>query len=134
MMMHRCVWGQLRHRGRRPLALLLGILVASTSFAVLIGAARTSRLDVVGTVAANSRSAYDVLVRPKASTTGLETSRGLVRENNLSGIFGGITLRQYAAVKRVPGVQVAAPIAMVGYVLQGVRVPVDLTELLAGNR
>ena len=132
--MHRYLWGQLRHRGHRPLALLLGMLVATTSFAVLIGTVRTSRLRVAGTVKASSRSAYDILVRPRGSTIGLERSRGLVRENYLSGIFGGISLRQYGAVRRISGVQVAAPIAMVGYVLQDVRVPVDLTDLLAGRR
>jgi putative ABC transport system permease protein len=100
-MMHRYVWGQLRNRGRRPLALLVGIVVATTSFTVLTGTAQTSRLRIAGTVT-GTRPAYDILVRPKGSTIGLERSRGLVRENHLSGIFGGITLRQYAAVRAMP--------------------------------
>src|SRR5919198_1351316 len=112
---------------------MVGIVVATTSFTVLTGTAETSRLRVAGTVT-GTRPAYDILVRPKRSTIGLERSRGLVRENYLSGIFGGITLRQYAAVQAMAGVQIAAPIAMVGYVLQDVRVPVDLTELLTARR
>lgn len=121
---------QLRYRSSRTLALLLGIVVATTSFSVLTGTTQTGRLQVVGTVTKSFRPAYDILVRPHGSKTALESKAGLVRQNYLSGIFGGITLKQYETVRRLPGVQVAAPIAMVGYVLQTVTVPVDLTALL----
>jgi putative ABC transport system permease protein len=126
----RYLWGELRHRGSRTLALLLGILVATASFTVLTGTTQTSRLEVLGTVTKSFRPAYDVLVRPKGSTTPLERREGLVRPNYLSGIFGGVTLEQYQKIKRIPGIEVAAPIAMIGYVLQTVQVPVDLTQEL----
>jgi putative ABC transport system permease protein len=38
-----------------------------------------------------------------------------VQPDFLSGIYGGITMAQYHQIQQVPGVQVAAPIAMVGY-------------------
>lgn len=60
----------------------------------------------------------------------MERSQGLVRPNYLSGIFGGIRLDQYAAVRMVEGVQVAAPIAMIGYVLQNVSFGIDLRPYL----
>ncbi|MGH3238077.1 MAG: hypothetical protein ACRDOH_33420, partial [Streptosporangiaceae bacterium] len=101
----------------RAVALLLGVLVATASFVVLTGAVRTTQLRAVGTVGTNYRSAYDILVRPRGSVTGLERSRGLVRPNYLSGIFGGISLRQYHVIEGLPGVQVAAPVAMIGYVV-----------------
>lgn len=128
--MRRYLLGGLRHRGSRTLALLLGIVVATASFTVLTGTTETSRLQVLGTVSKSFRPAYDVLVRPKASTTELERRDGLVRPNYLSGIFGGITLDQYDAIRKIPGVDVAAPIAMIGYVLQTVQVPIDLTDKL----
>lgn len=62
--MHRHLLGQLRHRTSRTLALLLGILVATTSFTVLTRTAQTSRLETEGTVTRNFRAAYDILVRP----------------------------------------------------------------------
>ena len=107
-----------------------GILVASTSFSLLTAATTTSTAQVQGTVARTLRPAYDILVRPPGSTTALEASHGLVRDNYLSGIFGGITLQQYAQIQKTPGVQLAAPIAMIGYVLQDVRVPIDVTNVL----
>lgn len=131
--MHRYLWGQLRYRRTRAVALLVGILVATTAFTVLTGTTQTSRLQTIGTVARSFRPAYDILVRPRGSTTALERSQQLVRPNYLSGIFGGISLNQYAEVKRLAGVQVAAPIAMVGYVLQNRRFQVDLRPYLGSG-
>lgn len=129
--MLRFLWGELRHRGGRTLALFVGIVVAAAGFTALTGAVRASRLQVVGTVQHNFRSSYDVLVRPQDSATALERSRGLVRGSYLSGIFGGITLDQYRTISQIPGIEVAAPIAMLGYALQDAAVPVDLTELVS---
>lgn len=127
------VWRQLRRRGGRTIALLVGIVVATTSFTVLTGTASAAKLQVNGTVSSNFRSAYDVLVRPTGSRTAVEATSGLVRNNFLSGIFGGITSQQYSTISNIPGVEVAAPIAMVGYVMPRIYVPLDLTSHLSGT-
>lgn len=126
--MRRYLWARLRHGLGRAVALLLGILVATTSFTVLTSTSRTQQLRTVGTVQHNYRSAYDILVRPKGSTSALERARGLVRPNYLSGIFGGISLRQYTTISRLSGVQVAAPIAMVGYVVPTVTITTSVPQ------
>jgi putative ABC transport system permease protein len=113
-------------------ALMLGILVATASFVVLTGAARTTQLRTIGAVGHNYRSAYDILVRPKGSTTKLERSRGLVRPNYLSGIFGGISLAQYHKIEHLPGVAVAAPIAMIGYIVPRVTISSSVPSGLGG--
>ncbi|WP_052684463.1 FtsX-like permease family protein [Lentzea aerocolonigenes] len=120
--------GQLAHRRGRTLALFLGILVATTGFTLLTGSTTTSRLQTVGAVDANYRAAYDILVRPKGSRTQLEVERGLVRPNYLSGLYGGISLGQYEQIKKITGVDVAAPIAMVGYTSTNLRAAVDATD------
>src|ERR1022692_2798440 len=130
MVMLRALWSQLQHRRGRFAAMAAGILVASVSFSLLTAATSTSTAQVQGTVARNLRPAYDILVRPPDSTTALEASKGLVRDNYLSGIFGGITLQQYAQIQKIPGVQLAAPIAMIGYILEGVQIPIDVTNVL----
>ncbi|MDQ5822186.1 MAG: hypothetical protein M3540_12165, partial [Actinomycetota bacterium] len=86
------------------------------SFVLLSAAATTSDLRVRGSVESNFRNAYDILVRPRGSLTPLERRSRLVRDNYLSGIFGGITLGQYREIERIPGVAIAAPIANMGYV------------------
>lgn len=128
--MLKMLWRQLQHRRGRSLTLSAGILVASVSFSLLTAAASTGTAEVRRTVHHNFRAAYDILVRPAGSTTSLERSAGLVQQNYLAGIFGGISQHQWHAVENTAGVAVAAPIAMVGYILPFVKVPVDLGPLL----
>src|ERR1700761_8196221 len=115
--MGRLAWSQLRFRTVRLVALLAGMLLATTAFTVLTAASRTAQLRTVGTVTAHFKPAYDILVRPKGSRTRLETQTGTVQPNFLSGIYGGITMAQYHDIAQIPSVQVAAPIALVGYTL-----------------
>ncbi len=115
--MTRFVWSQLRHRPSRTVTLALGILVAAVSFTLLTAAVHTSELQVKGTVAKNWETAYDILVRPPGSFTALERSQGLIRNNYLSGIFGGITMAQWHRVLGIPGVEAAAPIANLGFII-----------------
>ncbi|RIV38644.1 hypothetical protein [Micromonospora radicis] len=126
--MFRFIRGQLRGRAGRSVALLAGMLVATTGFVVLTGATTTSRLEVVGSVEESTRAAYDILVRPQGSRTPLEAERGVVRPNYLSGLFGGITNEHYEQIGSVSGVEIAAPIAMLGYSLHSLRVRFDLTD------
>jgi putative ABC transport system permease protein len=114
----------------RVSVLALAVLVAAVSFVLLTGAAKTSSLEVQGTVKSNFRPAYDILVRPKGSFTELERSAGLVRSNYLSGIFGGISFRQYRQVLRTRDVEVAAPIANLGYVVPFARYQLSLNKYL----
>jgi putative ABC transport system permease protein len=115
--MRRLAWSQLRFGTVRLVALLIGMLLATTAFTVLTAASSTSQLRTTGTVSAHFVPAYDILVRPKGARTKLETQTDTVQPNFLSGIYGGITMRQYRQIQQIPGVQVAAPIAMVGYSL-----------------
>lgn len=132
--MRRIVLAQLRARPGRTLALLVGIVAATASFTVLTGASETGRLRVRGTVARDFRTSYDILVRPRGSRGTLERREGLVRPGALSGIAGGITLAQWRTVERQPGVDVAAPIAIVGYAFANVGLPIDLTDELRTRR
>jgi putative ABC transport system permease protein len=129
----RLLWSQLRFRRVRALALLAGMLVAVTAFTVLTAASRTSQLRTVGTVTAHFRSAYDILVRPQGARTALESRTGTVQPNFLSGIYGGISFAQYHEIQQIPGVQVAAPIAMAGYLMPVVPVTVELPAAAAAG-
>ena len=112
--MGRVAWSQVRFRVARTLALIAGVLVAATAFTVLTAASRTVQLRTAGTVSANYQPAYDILVRPKGTRTAVENQTGTVQPDFLWGIYGGITMAQYHQIQQIPGVQVAAPIAMVG--------------------
>lgn len=129
--MNRFIWSQFHFRRSRAIALGLAVVVAAVSFTLLTAAATTSSIKVRGTVGSNYRAAYDILVRPKGTTQQLERSQGLVRPNFLSGIFGGITMEQYGEIKRIPRVNVAAPIANFGYLLPFQSFGVSLDRLLS---
>lgn len=122
--MLRLISGQLVRRGSRSLALLLGLLVACASFTVLTSQSRAESLQVQGTVHSTIRSAYDVLVRPRGAQSALEKKDGLVQAGFLTQVHGGISLAQWRQVQRVPGVQVAAPVAVIGYVVPKIQVPI----------
>src|SRR5215218_5001395 len=122
--MRRVVVSELVHRRSRTLALLLGILVATAAFTVLIGTSETQRLEARGTVERSFRGDYDVLVRPRGSGSPIERRTGQAPPNFLSELSEGITHAQWRRIQRLPGVEVAAPIANVGYVLATARVTV----------
>ena len=69
------------------------------------------------TVRHNFRSAYDILVRPEGAQTAFEKAHHVVNDGFQSGLFGGITMRQYHEIEALPGVSLAAPVANVGYFL-----------------
>ncbi len=124
--MGRLTWSQLRFQAGRALALLAGILVATTAFTVLTAAARAAQVRTVGTVNAHFQPSYDILVRPAGARTRLEQATGSVQPDFLSGIYGGITTAQWHQIAKIAGVQVAAPIAMVGYAFMYAGFPVWL--------
>ncbi|WP_155370125.1 FtsX-like permease family protein [Catellatospora vulcania] len=128
--MFRIILAQLRRRAARSVALLTGVLVATTGFTVLTGTVDTARLQVTQQVSENYRGAYDILVRPKDSRLELEDTAGLIRPSFLSDHFGGISLDQVAAIRGVRGVEVAAPIAMIGISFAPASVDLDLSAVL----
>jgi hypothetical protein len=124
---------ELRTRWSRTIPTLLASILAVSSFVVLTGTVERQRLEVTQLVEANARGAYDILVRPKGSTSEIEASQQIVREDYLSGVYGGITLDQVKEIRDVPGVEVAAPIAMLGVTWLRRRVPLDVHDALKGR-
>ncbi|UUZ60208.1 hypothetical protein [Nocardioides sp. B-3] len=111
----------------RDVSMLCVVAIGVCSFVLLTGSAQSARLEVTRTVDANYRSSYDIPVRPQGSQTAIEAAQGTVRPNYLSGIYGSISSKEVAQIRKIPGVEIAAPIAMVGQVIQNVWVPIDVT-------
>lgn len=103
--------------GRRigSLTAALGLLTATFGFIVLAGTSKTAEAVLIGDIAKGWQTPYDLLVRPPGSANQLETTAGLIRPNFLSGLNGGITADQLNLIRKIPSVEVAAPIAVVGY-------------------
>ncbi|WP_156057888.1 ABC transporter permease [Micromonospora parva] len=98
------------------------VLMATTGFTVLTGAASTSRLVASGSVDGQFRPSYDILVHPAAPVT------GLLHQDRPTAAYGGIALEQWRQIEQVPGVEVAAPLAVLGIADIQPDLRVDVTE------
>ena len=132
--MPRFVLGHLSRRRSRSIGLALALAVAAAASTLLLAETKTSAARVHGVVRGNWRSAYDVVVRPRSSYTPLERRDGLVRPNYLSGIYGGISFAEWRRIERISGVEVAAPVANVGYFFIWTTTRVDLKRRLTSRR
>jgi putative ABC transport system permease protein len=117
---------------RRTATLLAGagLLTATLGFMILASTSLTTEATLKGDVNRAWAAPYDLLIRPPGSATPLENSEGLVRPNFLSSGAGGITMQQLDAVRQVPGVAVAAPIAILGYTYWPSSFPLDLSSIV----
>ncbi len=109
------IWRSLYQRGIRTLLLIFGVLMVSGAFGLMLSLAETVRVVVDEELARYWRTTYDILVRPSGTRSAIEGHYGLVQGNHLSSISGGITFQQYEAIRSIPGVEVAAPIAIISW-------------------
>jgi putative ABC transport system permease protein len=123
--MLRMAWRAVAHARGRAVALAAGILIAAVAFALLTAAVDVNTARITGTVAANWRGTYDLVVLPSGPASNVPGNH-LVQVNYLSASGGGITDAQYQEIAKLPGVGVAAPLAIVGYILETVDMPVPL--------
>ncbi|WAA09371.1 ABC transporter permease [Fervidibacillus albus] len=94
------------------------ILAMTTIFTLIpigIQLSQDARLSVETTIEKYGRGSYDILVRPKDSRTDIEKSFGIVEENYIGDSSGGISLEEWEEIKQNADIEVAAPVASVGY-------------------
>jgi hypothetical protein len=130
--MIRLVWSGIRFARGRAVALAAGMLVAAVAFSLLTASVEVNAATVRAVVGANWRGEYDLLVLPHGS---VQTGAGkhLVQVNYLSTNTSGMTMSQYAKIARLPGVAVAAPLEIVGYLLETAYIPVVLSPAAVGT-
>ncbi len=104
-------------RLRRSRLTLFAVLVLAT-FAAGAGYMREAAfVRLQGTVDANWRGAFDLLVRPQGARLPIEDTAGLVEPNYLSfSGEGGISLADLERIRDLPTVELAAPVATIGNV------------------
>ena len=105
----------LKRRGARLMLLLFGAVMVSAAFGLLASTASTVVVTIDQDMARYWRTSYDILVRPRNAVSPTEYRYGMVQGDYLSGIHGGISVAQYRAIESIPGVEVAAPVAMIGF-------------------
>jgi putative ABC transport system permease protein len=117
---HRSVWWWMSVTcGALAVAVAIAVLVVGTSAPASVQL--TGGLQ--GTGAARS---YDIIVSAAHSGGAGDTGGWTANPAALDGLSGGITLAQYDAISKLPGVAVAAPLTMVGYVPFTVSAPMAI--------
>ncbi len=102
---------------------LYGLIIISIGVSLFFTLNEINRQQALGAVQDYWRSDYDILVRPSGSTFLYDsTGRRLIEPNFLSGQQGGITDEQLALIKTIDGIEVAAPVAFLGYFPVGMLV------------
>lgn len=126
--MIRFIWQHWWRRKERLILLLIGALMVSAGLTYLVGISDSSKGMVEETLQDRWEASYDIIVRPKDARSVTE-EKGLLEPNYLSGLDGGISVEQYEKIKNIRDVDIAAPIAMVGYASYIVRFdPIDVEQ------
>lgn len=112
--MMRFIWKNWWRRKERFILLIIGAFIVSAGLTYLVGLSETNKGTIVDTLQKRWSASYDIVVRPEG-TRGVTEDKKLLEPNYLSGLNGGISVEQYETIKDIAGVEVAAPIAMIGY-------------------
>ena len=103
-------------------------IAVTVAFAVLAAsAAAPASVRITGDVAGTgAERSYDLVVRGPAPAVPGDTQGWVTSPASLPTYSGGITLAQYETIRHLPGVAVAAPMTMVGYLPLTVQVPIGI--------
>src|SRR5699024_3391487 len=118
--MIRFIWQNWWRRKERFILLIIGAFIVSAGLTYLIGLSETNKGTIVDTLQQEWSASYDIVVRPQGSRSITEDKK-LLEPNYLSGLHGGIRTDQYETIKNIAGVEIAAPIAMIGYGFHDVK-------------
>ncbi|PZW19494.1 FtsX-like permease family protein [Thermosporothrix hazakensis] len=96
--------------GRRPWFAASGFLIAACAFLLLNITTQMIVFQSRQVIGQNWRSTYDLVVLSPGSTQGEQ----VVPPDHLVSLHTGISMAQYEQIKRMAGVEVAAPISFIG--------------------
>lgn len=101
----------IRHKERFLLS-LIGVALISGVLIYLFNLTETTKGTVETNLQKQWESAYDLVVLPPGQVF---KDAELLEPNYLNGIYGGISRKQYEGIKALPDIEVAAPVAILGY-------------------
>jgi putative ABC transport system permease protein len=107
------------------LSVACGAVAVVMALAILkVGASVPASVLLTGTAqGAGADRSYDLIVSPPSSGGAGDSGGWAANPAEMDTLSGGITLAQYDAIRRLAGVEVAAPLTMVGYVPFTVSAP-----------
>lgn len=113
--MIRIAFHSLKRQKRITFLFLVALISIIMMEVFLFSSLRTLNVLIEDDISRYGRGEYDLLVRPANSQTKVEQAVGLVEENYLSVGSGGISLATWEQIKTMKDVEIAAPVAALGY-------------------
>jgi hypothetical protein len=107
------VFLMLRRQPGKSALVSSGFLLAACALILLSATSQTTLVHGNQIISQNWRPTYDLVVLPPQAKIPADPR---VPSDLLAGYGGGISIQQYEHIKSLPGIDVAAPIAYVGYV------------------
>ncbi|WP_027409572.1 FtsX-like permease family protein [Anoxybacteroides tepidamans] len=126
--MIRMVWSRLFHRKMATIAMLAALISVYTLIPFGLFQAKEAKSTVNHSIEQYGRGTYDLLVRPASSRTQVEKKLGIVEENYIGDSKGGISIEEWRRIKADSMIEVAAPVASLGY-FRGKRLSLELPVL-----
>ena len=90
-----------------------GFLLAACALILLSATTQTTLVRANEIISKNWRPTYDLVVLPPQAKVPADQRAAA---DLLAGHGGGISVQQYEQIKQLPGIEIAAPIAYVGYI------------------
>ncbi|USG66381.1 hypothetical protein NDK47_03490 [Brevibacillus ruminantium] len=112
--MIRYIWNNWWRHPARFALLLVGMLTISSTLSYFIGVTESGNGTTQEILQKRWKAAYHIVVRPEGTRSVTEQD-GLLEPNYLSGLQGGISLDDLESIKQIADVEIAAPLAPVGY-------------------
>lgn len=103
---------------KRFILLLIGTILISAGLISLIGLSETNKGTIINALEEKWQASYDIVVRPQGEESITEKNNSM-DPNYLSGLSGGISFEELDSIKNIEGVDIAAPISVLGYTMIG---------------
>jgi putative ABC transport system permease protein len=114
-MIFRLVWKRIINRKLVPITTLLAFISIYTLTPIGLDQSKSATAIIQASIEKHGRGSYDILVRPSSSRTPIEQTRGIVEENYIGDSKGGISIKEWEEIKNDPDIEIAAPVASLGY-------------------
>lgn len=131
--MIRFAWVRILSRKLISITILLAFIGLYTLIPLGFQSTKEIKLAVNHSVEEYGRGTYDILVRPSSTRTDVEKKLGMIEENYIGDGGGGISISDWEQIKRNPDIELAAPVASLGY-FSGKRMSIELPVLKEPTR
>ncbi|WP_079707777.1 FtsX-like permease family protein [Paraliobacillus ryukyuensis] len=113
--MHRLSMLQIRRNKWKSFFFFFALLLIFITIPLALNALQGVHKQVTSDITYYARGSYDLLIRPTDTQHPLEESRGIVPENYIGFGNGGISINTWKSIKNREDIEIAAPVASLGY-------------------